>query len=63
MTSHFSHNSIGSPASIVSGRGKQVGAWAVGTRSVNNVKGGMWWYVVVWAVALGVMWCMGGVVW
>jgi hypothetical protein len=41
---NFSHKFMGSRASIVSGRGKQAGAWAVGPRPVNKVKGGMWGY-------------------
>jgi hypothetical protein len=44
MASHFSHKSVGSPASIVSRRCKQAGAWAVGPRGLNNAKGGIWWY-------------------
>jgi hypothetical protein len=52
----------GPRASIVSRRGKQTGAWAVGPRAVNKAKVGMWWMGgVMWCfgVALGVMWCNG----
>jgi hypothetical protein len=44
MSSNFSNKSMGSRASIVSGRGTQTGEWVVGPRAVNKAKGGMWWY-------------------
>jgi hypothetical protein len=60
MGSHFSHKSMGSRASIVSGRGKQTGAWAVGPRAVNKAKGGMGGGCGCYVVC---EWCMGGVIW
>jgi hypothetical protein len=63
MGSHFSHKSIMSRASIVSGRCKQTGTWTVGPRAVIRLRvvcsgmgGGIGCYVVCG-------WCMGGVMW